>query len=132
MSWDSAFDAGRLQRQARHAHRQPPLHGCGVVMARSGGRWRNLPEWFGKVTAVKQRYYDWILGRTRGGLSTKIHACTDGLGDPVRPLVGPGQESDVGHAAALIEGLRPDHVLADRGITLITSEPPSAATMLSR
>jgi putative transposase len=55
------------------------------------------------------------LGRSRGGLSTKIHACTDGLGDPVRLLGGPGQESDIGHAAALIEGFRPGHVLADKG-----------------
>ena len=29
-------------------------------MARSGARWRDLPERFGKVSTVKQRYYDWI------------------------------------------------------------------------
>ncbi len=29
-------------------------------MARSGSRWKDLPERFGKVSAVKQRYYDWI------------------------------------------------------------------------
>lgn len=29
-------------------------------MARSGARWKDLPERFGKVSAVKQRYYDWI------------------------------------------------------------------------
>lgn len=29
-------------------------------MARSGGRWKDLPERLGKVSAVKQRYYDWI------------------------------------------------------------------------
>jgi transposase len=29
-------------------------------MARSGGRWRDLPERFGKISTVKQRYYDWI------------------------------------------------------------------------
>lgn len=29
-------------------------------MARSGGRWKDLPERFGKVSTVKQRYYDWI------------------------------------------------------------------------
>jgi transposase len=29
-------------------------------MARSGGRWRDLPERFGKLSTVKQRYYDWI------------------------------------------------------------------------
>jgi transposase len=29
-------------------------------MARSGGRWKDLPERFGKLSTVKQRYYDWI------------------------------------------------------------------------
>jgi putative transposase len=54
------------------------------------------------------------LGRSRGGLSTKIHAAADGLGDPVRLIGGPGQENDIRRAAALIEGLNPGHVLADK------------------
>lgn len=29
-------------------------------MARSGGRWRDLPERFGDYRTVKRRYYDWI------------------------------------------------------------------------
>jgi transposase len=29
-------------------------------MARSGSRWKDLPERFGKVSTVKDRYYDWI------------------------------------------------------------------------
>ena len=29
-------------------------------MARSGGRWRDLPERLGKPEAVKRRYYRWI------------------------------------------------------------------------
>jgi transposase len=29
-------------------------------MARSGGRWRDLPERFGKYHSVKRRYYRWI------------------------------------------------------------------------
>ena len=29
-------------------------------MARSGGRWRDLPERLGKPDAVKRRYYRWI------------------------------------------------------------------------
>jgi transposase len=29
-------------------------------MARSGARWRDLPERFGKVDTIKHRYYDWI------------------------------------------------------------------------
>ncbi len=33
----------------------------------------------------------------------------------MRLLAGPGQENDFRRAAALIEGLRPAHVLADKG-----------------
>jgi transposase len=40
-------------------------------MARSGGRWKDLPERFGKVSAVKQRYYDWI---ERGVFATLFEA----------------------------------------------------------
>jgi len=29
-------------------------------MARSGARWRDLPERFGCYQTVKQRYYDWV------------------------------------------------------------------------
>ena len=29
-------------------------------MARSGGRWRDLPERFGDYRTVKRRYYDWV------------------------------------------------------------------------
>ena len=29
-------------------------------MARSGGRWRDLPKRFGRPDAVKRRYYRWI------------------------------------------------------------------------
>jgi len=32
----------------------------------------------------------------------------------VRLLAGPGQASDIGQAAALIDGFRPSHVLADK------------------
>lgn len=40
-------------------------------MARSGGRWRDLPERYGKVSTVKQRYYDWI---ERGVFATIFEA----------------------------------------------------------
>ena len=55
------------------------------------------------------------LGRSRGGLSTKIHAATDALGNPVRLLFGPGQRNDITKAHELIEGIEPDAVLADKG-----------------
>jgi len=44
------------------------------------------------------------LGRSRGGLSTKIHAAGDALGSPVRLIGDPGQENDITHAHELIDG----------------------------
>ena len=145
-------------------------------MARSGARWRDLPERFGSYDAVKRCYYRWIergalggflavltadtdlewlmidstivrahqhaagtrvakgglmlrgwaapLGRSRGGLSTKVHAATDALGNPVRLLLGPGQHHDVRLASLrpdvtrghdLIGGLELKAVIADKG-----------------
>ena len=45
------------------------------------------------------------LGRSRGGLSTKIHMAVRGLGCPVRFTLTAGQKGDALQAAALIEGL---------------------------
>lgn len=39
----------------------------------------------------------------------------DGLGNPVRFVLSPGQAADVTHAPSLIEGLRFDALLADKG-----------------
>lgn len=41
-------------------------------------------------------------------------AC-DGQGRPLRFVITPGQANDMPLAAALIEGFRPSHVIADRG-----------------
>src|SRR5690606_22775112 len=119
-------------------------------LARSGGRWRDLPERLGDYRSVKGRYYRWIemgvldemltvlareadlewlmidstivrahqhaagapvkrgadaqgLGRSRGGLSTKIHAAGDALGLPVRLIASPGQRNDIAYAHELID-----------------------------
>lgn len=55
------------------------------------------------------------MGKSRGGLSTKIHAAVDALGNPVRLLLTPGQASEYGQAEVLIEGFTPEAVLADKG-----------------
>ena len=34
------------------------------------------------------------VGRTKGGLNTKIHAIVDGLGNPVAFLLSPGSDND--------------------------------------
>ncbi|MGL5095019.1 MAG: IS5 family transposase [Planctomycetia bacterium] len=55
------------------------------------------------------------LGRSRGGVGTKIHAACDGLGNPVRFLLTPGQASDVGQAEGLLNGVDGEYVIADKG-----------------
>ena len=56
---------------------------------------------------------DQALGRSRGGLSTKIHLAVRGLGCPVRFTLTAGQKGDAPQAAALIEGLPAEVVMAD-------------------
>jgi putative transposase len=55
------------------------------------------------------------LGRSRGGLSTKIHAAGDGLGNPIRLIGTPGQRNDIAFAHDLIDGLAADVMIADKG-----------------
>jgi putative transposase len=55
------------------------------------------------------------LGRSRGGLSTKIHAAGDGLGNPIRLIGTPGQRNDIAFAHDLIDGLTADVTIADKG-----------------
>jgi transposase len=55
------------------------------------------------------------MGRSRGGLTTKIHALVDADGRPVRLLLPPGQAGDAPVAATLLENLAPGATLiADR------------------
>ena len=58
---------------------------------------------------------DQAIGRSAGGLSTKIHAICDALGNPVSFLLTAGQASDLHGADALMDDLTvADAVLADR------------------
>ena len=55
------------------------------------------------------------MGRSRGGLTTKIHALVDAEGRPVRLALTPGQAGDAPAARELIDDLRPGSILiADR------------------
>jgi transposase len=54
-------------------------------------------------------------GRSRGGLSTKLHAAVDALGNPLRLILTGGQESEYRQAEALIEDYTPGFVIADKG-----------------
>ncbi|MFC9285831.1 IS5 family transposase [Streptomyces sp. NPDC057052] len=69
---------------------------------------------------------DHALGRSRGGLTTKIHLACDGKGRPLAVLVTPGQRHDSICARPLLERIRvprtgpgrprrrPDQVIADK------------------
>jgi transposase len=55
------------------------------------------------------------VGRSRGGLTTKIHAVVDGKGLPIRLALSAGQQHDSIAATDLLEGLASDCLfLADR------------------
>jgi transposase len=65
-----------------------------------------------------------VIGRSRGGLTSKIHAVADALGNPVRWVLSGGEVADVTQAKPLLHGLKADAVLADKGYdadTLIDS-----------
>src|SRR5665647_3802194 len=54
------------------------------------------------------------IGRSRGGLTTKIHALVDALGNPVELMLTPGQAHDLTCAEPLIEAADPGALLADK------------------
>ena len=56
-------------------------------------------------------------GRGIGGLSTKVHAIVDGLGNPLHFLLSPGTRNDIVYAQLLLEPFDLDgkKVLADMG-----------------
>ena len=53
-------------------------------------------------------------GRSRGGLTTKIHALVDALGNPVELMLTPGQDHDLTCAEPLIDSAEPDALLGDK------------------
>ncbi len=63
----------------------------------------------------KKQQNEEAIGKSRGGLSTKIHAAVDAFGNPVRLLLTAGQTSEYTQAEALIEGFEAGYVLADKG-----------------
>ena len=53
------------------------------------------------------------MGRSKGGLSTKIHALVDALGNPLRFLLTPGQVHDLVGAGALLPQIAAGVLIAD-------------------
>ena len=60
--WERLKDfvpGGRKGKQGPRSDNRRFLNAL-LWMARSGARWRDLPEHFGDYEAVKRRYYRWI------------------------------------------------------------------------
>src|SRR4030081_2299130 len=68
------------------------------------------------------------IGRSRGGLTTKIHALVDALGNPVELMLTPGQEHDLTCAEPLIENADPEALIGDKAY----DADPFAETLTQR
>lgn len=55
------------------------------------------------------------LGRSRGGLTSKIHALVEGMGQLMRFAITGGEVADITQAQGLLADASPDIVVADKG-----------------
>ena len=60
--------------------------------------------------APPKKQQEEAVGKSRGGLSTKIHAAVDALGNPVRLRLTEGQASEYSQTNALIEQIQADYI----------------------
>ena len=111
-----------------------------VFVIRNGLRWRDAPPGYGPHKTIYNRFVRWsrlgvfnnifadrrqpfkkgpvprCIGRTKGGLNSKLHAVCDGQGRPVIMLLSEGQMSDYKGAALMIDALPPGkQLLGDKG-----------------
>ena len=57
---------------------------------------------------------DQAIGKSRGGLSTKIHTLVDALGNPLKLILTGGQVHDLAGADAMLPGMAAKLLLADK------------------
>jgi transposase len=63
---------------------------------------------------AREKNGDQAIGRSRGGLSTKIHALVDALGNPVELMLSPGQAGDLICAESLLKKSNPAALIGDK------------------
>jgi transposase len=67
------------------------------------------------------------LGRSRGGLCSKLHACADGAGRVLRLIASPGNHADLRYATALASDIPACDAALDRGYVSATLRAAFAA-----
>lgn len=73
-------------------------------------------RWCGRISIRQAKKSDpeiECLGRSRGSIGTKVHACLESLGNAVRLIATGGQAGDSPQALPLLADLAPGKVLAD-------------------
>ncbi len=103
----------------------PPWCGCTSTAPTPRVTQGDLPNY----TNLLDEPVDHGIGRSRGGLTCKVHLACEGDGRPLSVLVGPGQAGDSPMFGPLLEGIcvprigggaprtRPDEVRADKAYT---------------
>ena len=132
-AWDLVADLFTEARRSGRPRADDRLMLNGVLgVLCSGAAWRDMPERSSLIRRRKKRGpeepQDHALGRSRGGLTTKIHMLCDANanGVPLRFLLSGGQASDIAYAQPLLDeayiaSLRGRHrkrcrwLLADKG-----------------
>src|SRR3954447_15898211 len=121
-----ARSAGAFRRWRQGASALQPVGrirrlGEGVPASGDGGRQRIRDDRFNhcaRPSAQRRRPKkageDQAIGRSRGGLSTKIHALVDALGNPVGFFLTGGQIHDLVGADHLLPSMRADMLIADK------------------
>jgi transposase len=66
------------------------------------------------VQGTKKAGEDQAIGRSRGGLSTKIHALVDALGNPIGFFLTGGEVHDLVGADHLLPDMQADTLIADK------------------
>jgi len=86
------------------------------------------------VPEPKKEGRDQAIGRSRGGLTAKIHALADALGNPAALSLTPGQASGIGQAGPLLDEAGPKAFLAgeayDAGALIDTLEQRGIAPVI--
>jgi hypothetical protein len=73
---------------------------------------------YGKITStwdwLKRGHFTQAIRRSKGGLTTKIHAVVDALGNLIRIKLTAGNVHDINPANAMITGYCSEYFLSDR------------------